>query len=87
MFAFSQGIWIATDAWVQDLLPEEKRGSFLGIISIGNALGKAPGALIAGLVADAFGLLWIFFVSGFMLWIAIPFFLIVPETLLKKKDE
>ena len=86
MFAFSQGIWIATDAWVQDLLPEEKRGSFLGIISIGNGLGKAPGVLIAGLVADAFGLLWIFFVSGLMLWIAIPFFLMVPETIIKKRN-
>ena len=86
MFAFSQGIWIATDAWVQDLLPEEKRGSFLGIISIGNAFGKAPGVLIAGLVADAFGILWIFLVSGFMLWIAIPFFLIVPETIIKKRN-
>ncbi len=84
MFAFIQGVWIAADAWVQDLLPKEKRGSFLGIINIGNALGSVPGVLIAGLVADALGLSWVFFVSGIILWIALPFFSIVPETIIKK---
>ena len=60
MFSFSTGLWIAVEAWVQDLLPEEKRGSFLGIINIGNALGRIPGVLIAGLIAEAYGILWVF---------------------------
>jgi len=81
MMPFNIGLWLATDAWTLDLLPEESRGRFLGIINIGNALGKVPGVLLAGYLADNFGILWVFFVAGIILWIGIPFFLRVPETI------
>ncbi len=81
MMPFYLGIWISTDSWVQDLLPEQSRGRFLGILNIGYAIGRVPGALIAGAAGDAFGILSIFFVAGIFLWIGIPFFLRVPETL------
>ena len=86
MMPFYLGIWISTDSWTQDLLPVESRGRFLGIISIGYALGKAPGVLIAGWVGDTYGTLSIFLVAGVIIWIGFLFFLKVPETLKIKKD-
>jgi predicted MFS family arabinose efflux permease len=85
MMPFYMGIWLTTDSWTLDLLPEQSRGRFLGIKNIGNAVGKVPGVLLAGFLADQFGILWVFFVAGIILWIAIPFFLKVPETLKREK--
>jgi len=87
MMPFNIGLWLATDAWTLDLLPEESRGRFLGIINIGNAIAKVPGVLIAGYLADTFGILWIFFITGIILWIGIPFFLRVPETIKLRNDK
>jgi len=87
MMPFNIGLWLATDAWTLDLLPEESRGRFLGIINIGNAIAKAPGVLIAGYLADVFGILWVFFITGIILWIGIPFFLQVPETINDRDDK
>ncbi|MFX1327018.1 MAG: MFS transporter [Promethearchaeota archaeon] len=87
MMPFNIGLWLATDAWTLDLLPEESRGRFLGIINIGNAIAKAPGVLLAGYLADMFGILWVFFITGIILWIGIPFFLRVPETIKKENDK
>ena len=86
MMPFNIGLWLATDAWTLDLLPEESRGRFLGIINIGNAIARVPGVLIAGYLADTFGILWVFFITGIILWIGIPFFLRVPETFKLKND-
>lgn len=85
MMPFYMGIWLTTDSWTLDLLPEQSRGRFLGIKNIGNAVGKVPGVLLAGFLADQFGILWVFFVAGIILWISIPFFLKVPETLKREK--
>jgi len=85
MMPFYLGIWTSTDSWTQDLLPVESRGRFLGIISIGYALGRAPGVLIAGFIGSAYGILYIFLVSGIVLWLGLPLFLFVPETLKLKK--
>ncbi|MFX0027447.1 MAG: MFS transporter, partial [Candidatus Hermodarchaeota archaeon] len=87
MMPFNIGLWLATDAWTLDLLPEESRGRFLGIINIGNAIARVPGVLIAGYLADTFGILWVFFITGIILWIGIPFFLRVPETIKIKNDK
>jgi MFS family permease len=85
MMPFVLALWSSTDSWVQDLLPKEARGRFLGIINTGNAIGKAPAMIIAGILADQYGILSVFLVSSIILWISIPFFLIVPETLKKSK--
>ncbi len=85
MMPFNIGIWLATDAWVLDLAPTESRGRFLGIINIGNAFGKVPGVLFAGYLAENFGILSVFLVTGIILWIAIPFFSRVPETIKTNK--
>lgn len=86
MMPFYVGIWISTDSWIQDLLPVESRGRFLGIISIGYAIGRVPAVLIAGAVGDAYGTRAIFLVAGILLWCGILFFLQVPETLKIKKE-
>ncbi len=86
MMPFNIGLWLATDAWTLDLLPEESRGRFLGIINIGNAIARAPSVLIAGYLADTFGILAVFFLTGLILIFSIPFFLRVPETLKSRDD-
>jgi MFS family permease len=78
---FYLGLWVSTDSWTQDLLPEESRGRFLGILNIGYALGRVPGVLIATQVGNVYGTLSIFLVAGIILWLGFPFFLKVPETL------
>jgi MFS family permease len=47
---------IATQAWAQDLYPEDKRGQFSGIYILFNvALTMVPGPLIGGWLADKYG--------------------------------
>jgi MFS family permease len=81
MMPFATVVQIGTDTWTQDLLPKDARGRFMGIIRIGNALGRVPGVILAGLFADWFGILYIFLAGGLILWFSIPIFLHVPETL------
>jgi MFS family permease len=87
LFPFMTALDIAIGTWTQDLLPEDERGKFLGIINIGKAAGQAPGALLAGWVADVFkdtlGVYAVFIITGLFLFLAIPAFLKVPETVKK----
>ena len=75
------GLLTPMDAWAQDLLPEEKRGKFLGILNIINTVSQIIGALTAGIIATIYGLQWIFIVAIMFFIISIPFFLRVKETL------
>jgi MFS family permease len=86
MMPFYTGIGIATDSWVLDLLPKESRGRFVGILNIGAALGKIPGVLIAGWFGES-NILLIFLVSGIILWLGIPFYMLVPEKYIPKKGQ
>ncbi len=83
-FPFMMALDIAISTWTQDLLPEEERGKFLGIINIGRAAGQAPGALLAGIVADSFsstlGVYAVFILAALFLIVSIPVFLKVGET-------
>ena len=84
---FMTGLQIAVDTWTQDLLPENKRGRFLGIINITKAAGQAPAVLLSGWVADITGsVLNVFIIAGLFLLIGIPLYLRVPETLKKKES-
>jgi predicted MFS family arabinose efflux permease len=53
---------------------------------MGYAIGRVPGALIAGAMGDAYGTGSIFLVAGILQWCGILFFLQVPETLKIKKE-
>ncbi|TFF63540.1 MAG: MFS transporter [Promethearchaeota archaeon] len=68
-------------AWQQDLLPEGKKGQFIGILNIISTVSQIPGAILGGMIADAYGVAWIFFFVPFFMIGAIPFFIIVKETL------
>ena len=75
------GLLTPMDAWAQDLLPEKKRGKFLGILNIIFTVSQIIGALTAGIIATIYGLQWIFIIAIVFFIISIPFFLRVKETL------
>lgn len=58
-----------------DYFPKERRGRIMALWSIGNLIGTAIGLIMGGLVADAFGWRWAFYIVGipglitaFMIW-------------------
>jgi MFS family permease len=81
------GLLVPLNTWRQDLLPEHERGKYDGIQNIMDTVSQIPGAIIGGLVADAFGIQWIFIVVPIFLIGSIPFFMTVKETLLKNVKE
>ncbi len=65
----------ATLSLLGDYFPKESRGRVLSFYSIGNLIGTAFGLVMGGLVADAFGWHWAFFIVGipgliaaFLIW-------------------
>lgn len=73
--------------WQQDLLPEGKKGQFLGFLNIIQTASQIPGAIIGGLIADAYGIAWIFAVAPIFLLASLPIFLFIRETLPEKVIE
>jgi MFS family permease len=80
------GLPAPLDAWSQDLLPEDRRGKFLGILNLLWVISQIIGSFLGAYIAMIFGLSWIFLVGGIILISSIPLFLRVKETLLIKKD-
>jgi len=80
-------LMIPMDVWAFDLLPEGRKGQFLGILNVRNTLSQVIGALSAGTLAtilDLSGLVtrpiaWIF--------ILVPFFFIGSIPLLRRIEE
>jgi len=72
------------NAWVQDLLPEDRRGTFNGIFNIVFTVSQVIGSIAGGIVATLFGIQWIFILGPVFFIASIPLFLKVEETL--KKD-
>lgn len=81
VFISIASIQVPLATWQQDLLPEGKRGQFLGILNIIFTTSQIPGAIIGGLVADSMGIAWIFAFAPIFLLASIPLFLRVKETL------
>lgn len=75
------GLLVPLTAWQQDLLPDQKRGQFLGILNIIFTTSQIPGAILGGLIADSFGVQWTFAVVPIFFLLSIPFFQLVKETL------
>jgi len=68
----------ATLSLLGDYFSKERRGRVLSFYSIGNLIGTALGLVVGGLVADAFGWHWAFFIVGlpgliaaFLIWRAV----------------
>jgi len=68
------------NAWSQDLLPEDKRGKFTGILNIVNTVSQIVGSFAGGIVATLFGINWIFVLGPVFFLCSIPLFLKVKET-------
>jgi len=68
------------NAWSQDLLPEDKRGKFTGILNIVNTASQIIGSFAGGIVATLFGIPWIFVLGPVFFLASIPLFLKVKET-------
>lgn len=68
------------NAWSQDLLPEDKRGKFTGILNIVNTVSQIIGSFAGGIVATLFGISWIFVLGPIFFLASIPLFLKVKET-------
>jgi len=76
----------AINAWTQDIMPKESRGRFMGLLNISSAVGGGLGTIFAGFLADKFNIFFIFVAAAIILWVSIPIYLRVPETLMKKKN-
>ena len=75
------GTLVPISAWEQDLLPEEKRGQFVGILNIVFTATAIPGAIVGGLVYQFFGIQWTFAFVPIFFIASIPLFMRVNETL------
>ncbi len=60
---------------IGDYFPKERRGRVLSLWSIGNLIGTALGLILGGIIADAFGWRWAFYIVGipgllaaFLIW-------------------
>ncbi|HUX99232.1 MAG TPA: MFS transporter [Candidatus Deferrimicrobium sp.] len=68
-------------AWYQDLLPDDQRGKFLGILNITNTLSQVIGVTVGGIAASLWGISWIFAFAPIFYLCSIPLFWTIKETL------
>ena len=54
----------ASVSLIGDYFPKERRGQMLSIWSVGNLIGTAIGLIAGGLIAQAFGWRWVFYIVG-----------------------
>jgi MFS family permease len=91
MMACFASIASTSETWMQDLAPEDRRGSLLGYRIAALVIPHVPGALIGGFLADfgpkPEGFIYspiIFIVCGIVLLLSLPFLKNVKETLKKE---
>ena len=90
MMACFSSLGATSETWMQDLAPEDRRGSLLGYRIAAVVIPHVPGALIGGFLADfgpkPEGFIYsplIFIVCGIVLLLSLPFLKNVEETLKK----
>jgi MFS family permease len=90
MMACFSSMGATSETWMQDLAPEDRRGSLLGYRIAAVVIPHVPGALIGGFLADfgpkPEGFIYsplIFIVCGIVLLLSLPFLKNVEETLKK----
>ena len=83
------GLITPMNAWAQDLIPEDQRGKFFGILNIIYTISQIVGSTIGGLIAQYFligGYIpesFVFLFAPIFFLASIPLFLKVKETLVK----
>ncbi|TFG27677.1 MAG: MFS transporter [Promethearchaeota archaeon] len=75
------GMEVPLGAWSQDLLPEDRRGKFLGILNVVNTISQIIGVTVGGIIATIYGLVWVFAFAPIFSIGSILFFRRVQETL------
>jgi MFS family permease len=65
--AFSEGV---VKAWVSDLVPDQKRASAIGLLTMLSSFAIMVGSLLTGILWDAFGPSFPFIISGIISLIA-----------------
>jgi MFS family permease len=83
MHFFLEGHNTTSETWSQDLVDEDARGKFLGIVNITSSAGQIPGVIIAGLFADQVGIWIVFVIAAIFASIAIPLYLRVPDLVIQ----
>lgn len=73
-------------AILADLVPPERRGEAMGFLGTGGTLGMASGPALGGLVANAYGLDAMFYLSSACALLSILIILSVEETLKEKHE-
>jgi maltose/moltooligosaccharide transporter len=68
------------NAWSQDLLPEQLRGTFTGILNVVNTGSQVIGSILGGIIGILFGIPWIFILGPVFFVASIPIFMTVKET-------
>jgi MFS family permease len=74
------GLITPINAWTQDMLPEDKRGKFYGILNIIFTVPQIIGSMAAGIVITLGGVIWIFPLGAAFFLSSILFFRRVEET-------
>ncbi|MHA1270893.1 MAG: MFS transporter [Candidatus Helarchaeota archaeon] len=75
------------NAFSQDLLPEDKRGKFMGILNIMGTVSQNIGVTTGGIIIGIMGgTVWAFAFAPIFFIISIPLFMKVKETLPKKNE-
>ena len=78
------GLEVPLGAWSQDLLPEDRRGKFLGILNVVNTMSQVIGAIVGGIIATIYGLVWVFAFAPIFSLGSILLFRRVRETLISE---
>ena len=84
------GLATPMNAWTQDLIPENQRGKFFGIVNIVFTISQVIGSIVGGLVITYFVITgfvpesFIFVFAPIFFICSIPLFLKVKETLVKE---
>lgn len=82
---FLEGHNSTSETWSQDLVDEDSRGRFLGIVNLTSSAGQIPGVIIAGLFADQLGLWVVFIIAAIFAAVAIPLYSRVTDYLIQEK--
>ncbi|MFX1339702.1 MAG: MFS transporter [Promethearchaeota archaeon] len=76
------GLDVPLAAWSQDLLPEDKRGKFIGILNVVSTISQVIGVIVGGIIATVYGLVWVFAFAPIFSLGSIILFRRVRETLI-----
>ena len=91
MVGSTAAIAAISDTWMQDLAPEDRKGSMLAYKITSLVIPMIPGALLGGFLADygpkPEGYIYspiIFIISAFFMLCSLPFLRNIEETLIKE---